>query len=136
MDGDSEKPEEIYKSRKLIKDRVDLLLLLFLTCKTSSKYDGQDGGACAGTGPSKSPEKEPILCHCIDQPRHGEYGTQETGKENGNAYEDVQKQGRQWLLIPSLQGQDVLPSCLSIPRAEIPKHLTVDGEKTKTLTWT
>ena len=80
MDGDSEKPEKIYKSRKLIKDRVDLLLLLFLTCKTSSRYDGQDGGACAGTGQRKSPEKEPILCHCIDQPRHGEHGTQETGK--------------------------------------------------------
>ena len=112
MDGESEKPEEIYKSRKLIKDRVDYLLLLFLTCKASSKYDGQDGGACAGIDPSKSPEKELILCHCTDQSRHGEHGTQETGKENGNTYEDVQKQGRQQLLLPSLQGARC-PSLLS-----------------------
>ena len=34
------------------------------------------------------------------------------------------------------KGQEILPTCLSIPRAEIPEHLTVDGEKTKTLTWT
>ena len=29
-------------------------------------------------------------------------------------------------------GQGVLPSCLSIPRAGIPEHLIVDGEKTMT----
>ena len=33
------------------------------------------------------------------------------------------------------KGQNTLPSCLSIPRAGIPEHLTVDGEKKKTLTW-
>ena len=97
--------------------------------------DDDGVGIGRGRDPGKSPEKEPILCHCIDQPRHGEYGTQETGRENGNTYEDVQKQGRQWLLIPSLQGQDVLPSCLSIPRAGIPEHLTVTEEKAMTLTW-
>ena len=111
MDGESEKPEEIYKSRKLIKDRVDFFSPL--TCKTSSKYDGQDGGACVGIDPSKSPEKEPILCHCIDQPRHGEHGTQETGKENGNTREDVEKQGRERLLLLSLQGAKY-PSLLSL----------------------
>ena len=29
-------------------------------------------------------------------------------------------------------GQGVLPSCLSIPRAGIPEHLIVEGEKTMT----
>ena len=36
--------------------------------------------------PGKYPEKEPILCHRVDQRRHSEHGTIESGRENGNMY--------------------------------------------------
>jgi len=40
--------------------------------------------ACADMDPGKYPEKEPILCHFVDQKRHSEHGTMESGREDGN----------------------------------------------------
>ena len=59
-------------------------------------------------------EKEPIICHCIDQPRCGEHSTQEAGRrENGDMCEDVQKQEQLGLLLPRLHGVKC-PSFLSL----------------------
>ena len=69
------------KFGKLIQRRSRFFLF---TCNVSRSHDGRDGGACVTIGPGKSPEKEPILCHFADQPRHGEHGTQEAGRENGD----------------------------------------------------
>ena len=44
----------------------------------------------AGIDLSKSPEKEPIICHYADQLKHGEHGAQEAGREHGNTCEDVE----------------------------------------------
>ena len=32
----------------------------------------------------KSPEKESILCHCVDHTKHREHGAQEAGRESGH----------------------------------------------------
>lgn len=83
------------------------------TCKVPRSHDGHDGGACAIMDPGKSPEKEPILCHCTDQPRHGEHDTQEAGRGNGDTCEDMKKQERPGHLLPSLHGARC-PSLLSL----------------------
>lgn len=44
--------------------------------------------------PGESPEKEPIVGHCIDHSRHGEHGTQEAGGDNGSVRELVEGQDR------------------------------------------
>ena len=70
------------------------------TCKSSRNQDSHDWGSSAGNGadndvgigvdigggrdPGKSPEKKPILCHCIGQLRHDKHDTQKAGRENGN----------------------------------------------------
>ena len=46
--------------------------------------DNDGGGIGGGRDPGKSPEKEPILCHCISQLSHDKYDTQKAGRENGN----------------------------------------------------
>ena len=69
------------KFGKLIQRRSRFFLF---TCNVSRSHDGHDGGACAIIDLGKSPENEPVFCHCIDQPRHGEHGTQETGRGNGD----------------------------------------------------
>ena len=73
-------------------------------------HDGHDGGACAIMDPGKSPEKEPVLCHCTDQPRRGEHRTQEARGGNGDTCEDVMKQERPGHLLPRLHGA----KCISL----------------------
>ena len=46
--------------------------------------DNDGVGIGRGRDPGKSPEKEPILCHCIGQLRHDKHDTQKAGRENGN----------------------------------------------------
>ena len=80
------------------------------TCEVPRGHDGRDGGACAIMDPGKSPEKEPVLCHCTDQPRSGEHGTHEAGRGNGDMREDMKKQERPGHLFPGLHGA----RCLSL----------------------
>ena len=49
--------------------------------------------------------------------------------------ENMQKQERPGHLLSHLHGVTCPSSCLSIPRAGIPEHLTVNEEKALTLTW-
>ena len=49
--------------------------------------------------------------------------------------ENVQKQERPRHLLPRLHGVRCPSSCLSIPRAGAPEHLTVNEEEAMTLTW-
>ena len=56
----------------------------FLTCKICSRHHGHDMDACADMDPGKYPEKEPVLCHRVDQRRHSEHGSMDSGREDGN----------------------------------------------------
>ena len=49
--------------REMDQGRSELCLL---TCKASRRHDGHDRDFCATIDPGKSPEKEPVLCHCMD----------------------------------------------------------------------
>ena len=53
-------------------------------------------------GSGKSLEKEPILCHFLDQLKHGEQGALQSGRDGGNTGGDVEKQERPGLWLPSL----------------------------------
>ena len=75
----SEKQLEICKLKRGFQ-----FFFFFFTCKISSRHDSHDTGACADMDPGKYPEKEPVLCHRVDQRRHSEHGTIESGRENGN----------------------------------------------------
>ena len=61
-----EKPLEISKLRNKIKKGC------LFTCKSSRSRYGHDVGACESINLGKSLEKEPVICHCIGQPRCGE----------------------------------------------------------------
>ena len=78
MGGWSEKQLEICKPRKIIQREWFCLS----TCKVSRNHDDPDVGMCTGVDLGKKSEKEPVLCHCVDQPRPGKHGVQEAGKEN------------------------------------------------------
>lgn len=84
------------------------------TCKSPRNYSGYDGGACADMDPGKTPEKEPVLCHGVDHPRHGEHGTQEAGGENGNVCGDMESRTDQGFCSLAYMRQGVSPSHLSI----------------------
>ena len=124
--------ERGYKQVKKIDQRRSGFSLY--TCKHSRNQDGPDGGSSAAMESGKSLEKEPILCHCIDQPRHGEHGTQEAGRGNGNMW-GCGEAGETRASVPSLPGVRCLFLLSLNPRAMIPDNPTVGGLKTVTLTW-
>ena len=76
MGGWSEKQLEICKPRKIIQREW----VLFIYLQVFQNHDDPDVGSCTGIDPGKKSEKEPVLCHCVYQPRHGEHGVQEAEK--------------------------------------------------------
>ena len=70
MGGWSEKQLEICKPKKIIQREWFCLS----TCKVSRNRDDPDVDTCMGIDLGKKSEKEPVLCHCVDQPRHGKHG--------------------------------------------------------------
>ena len=83
--------------------------VLLFTCKNSRGHDGLDPVVCAGVDPGQSPEKEPVLCHFVDQLRHPAHGAVESGGEDGNRREAMEKEDGPGLLLPSLRGIRRLP---------------------------
>ena len=93
-----------------------------LTCENSRENGGHDGDLRAGMGSGKSLEKEPILCHFLDQLKHGEQGALQSGRDGGNMGGDVEKQERPGLWLPSLPGKGSSPL---ISQSQGLKHLSI-----------
>ena len=72
------------KQLKICKLKHGFQKIFFLTCKICSRHHGQDMDACADMNPGKYLEKEPVLCHRVDQKRHFEHSTIESGREDGS----------------------------------------------------
>ena len=82
--GRREKLEEVLKLRKLIKEGVGFVIHLHI----SRRHDGHDGDSCVSKDTSKSPEKEPIMCHIPDHLGYGEEDALEPGRKNRNMRTD------------------------------------------------
>ena len=60
--GGIKKPLELHL-REMDQGRSKFCLF---TCKVSRRHDSHGGDFCVTIDPGKSPEKEPILCHCTN----------------------------------------------------------------------
>lgn len=67
-------PELIYISlKKLIKRQK-------LTCNDAWGDGGQERGLCASVDPGQDAEEKSVFCHGVNDPGHGEHGSEETGR--------------------------------------------------------